>query len=170
MVLAGRLRPGRPDTPQLPEPLPGASREILVNNRVDYIIVQPGDTPEGLREEFDLYPGEIFRYNDINRNTPLEPGMVIYLQPKRWRAAQGNETHVVAEGQTMWDISQVYGVKLGRLHRINQLDMDEAPEPGTEVWLRRRKPAEHDFPDRGSAPEEELPLQDSTELQFEFDG
>jgi LysM repeat protein len=170
MVLAGRLRPGRPDMPLPAEPLPGESREILVNNRIDYIIVQPGDTPEGLRETFDLYPGEIFRYNDIGRDTPLEPGMVLYLKPKRWRAEQGNETHEVQEGQTMWEISQLYGVKLGRLYRINQLDSDEEPEAGTEVWLRRRKPADHVFPERDAVPEEELPPQDSTDLEFEFDG
>lgn len=170
MVLAGRLRPGRPERPLAPGPEPGASREILVNNRIDYIIAQPGDTPDGLREEFDLYPGEIFRNNDISRDTPLEPGMVIYLQPKRWRAERGSETHIVQDGQTMWEISQIYGVKLGRLYRINYLEEDAAPEPGTEIWLRRRKPDENMFRERLPGPEEEVPAEDSTEMEFEFDG
>ncbi|MDF1572461.1 MAG: glucosaminidase domain-containing protein [Bacteroidales bacterium] len=170
MVLAGRLRPGRPDSPVSPGPAPGASREILVNNRIDYIIAQPGDTPDGLREEFDLYPGELFRNNDISRDTPLEPGMVIYLQPKRWRAERGNETHIVQEGQTMWEISQIYCVKLGRLYRINYLKEDAEPEPGTGIWLRRRKPDENLFRNRLPGPEEEVPAEDSTEMEFEFDG
>lgn len=165
MVLAGTLRPGGPGTPMMP----GASREILVNNRTEYIIAQPGDTPERLREEMDLYPGEIFRYNDIHRDTPLDSGMVIYLQPKRWRAERGNETHIVQEGETMRKISQIYGVKLGRLYRINHLSDDTEPEPGTEVWLRRRKPADAVFPERSQKRGEEQP-QDSVEFEFKFDG
>lgn len=170
MVLAGRLRPGRPDAQPSAQPSAGASRDILVNNRIEYIISQPGDTPELLREEMDLYPGEIFRYNDISRSTPLDSGMVIYLQPKRWRAEKGTETHIVREGQTLWEISQIYGVKLSRLYRINQMDKEDEPEPGTEIWLRRRKPGGNIFPERAPAPEKEMPVQDSTELEFQFDG
>lgn len=169
MVLAGRLRPGRPGRPGAAPSVPGASRDILVNNRVEYIIAQPGDTPELLRQEMDLYPGEIFRYNDISRDTPLDSGMVIYLQPKRWRAERGNEVHVVSEGETLWEISQIYAVKLGRLYRINHLEEGEQPEPGTEIYLRSRKPSGSFFRERSPEPEEQQPEQDTTDVEFEFE-
>lgn len=169
MVLAGRLRPGRSDSHLAARPSTGASRDILVNNRIEYIIIQPGDTPELLREEMDLYPGEIYRYNDISRNTPLDSGMVIYLQPKRWKAERGNEIHIVSEGQTLWEISQIYGVKMSRLYRINHLQEEDYLEPGTEIWLRKRKPSGEIFPDRSPVPREEIPARDSTETEFEFE-
>ena len=171
MVLAGRLRPGRPRQPHLSGRQPGSSRDILVNNRVEYILIQPGDTPEGLREELDLYPGELFRYNNISRDTPLDSGMVIYLQPKRWRAAREHETHIVSEGETMWDISQIYGVKLGRLYRINHITEEDKLVPGMELRLRRRKPAENRSRGRlREMEEDDVPLEDSTEMEFQFDG
>ncbi len=171
MVLAGRLRPDRPSQPGIPGRQTGSSRDILVNNRVEYILAQPGDTPEGLREELDLYPGELFRYNNISRDTPLDSGMVIYLQPKRWRAERGNDTHIVTEGQTMWDISQVYAVKLGRLYRINHITEDDTLAPGMEIWLRRRKPADDKSHGRLREIEnDEVPVEDSTEMEFRFDG
>lgn len=121
---------------------PGEIRNILTNNRIDYIVVQPGDTPESLREQLDLYPREIYRYNNISRDDLPEPGMVIYIQPKRFRAQEGNDIHVVGDGETMWDISQMYGVRLGRLYRMNQMEQDSTLAEGDTLWLRKRKPAD----------------------------
>jgi len=162
MVLTGQFGPGVPAGPHIP----GDSREIMTNNRIEYVLARKGDTPSALREELDLYPGEIYRYNNIDRGTTLDSGMIIYLQPKRCRAAKGNETHTVQENQTMWDISQIYGVRLRRLYRINDLEYGSQPAPGTEVWLRKRRPA--------GPPVEKEPLpsteEDAPEMEFEFDG
>lgn len=118
-----------------------SDRSILINNRIEFIQALPGDNPKLLREEFDLYPREIYRYNDIDKNYPLEPGMIIYLQPKRFRAEKGNEFHELQKDESMWDISQIYGVRLKRLYKLNNMKEGENPEPGTRIWLRKRKPA-----------------------------
>ncbi len=162
MVLQGRHMPG-------PEGVPldlGEPRQVLTNNRIEYIVVQPGDTPESLRDLMDLYPREIYRYNNISKETLLEPGMVIYLQPKRFRAQKGNDIHVVAEGETMWDISQFYGVKPGRLYRINHMKQDSAVQPGDRIWLRKRKPSDPADQTIEEAPAEDSPAE---EMEFEFD-
>lgn len=117
----------------------GIRRAILINNRIEYILTEPGDTPESLRAELGLYKHEIYRYNNLFKGAKLEPGSIIYLQPKRRKAAQGNEIHVVEEGQTMYDISQIYGVKLKHLYRMNYMMEGEQPLEGTEINLRRKK-------------------------------
>jgi len=87
-------------------------RKVLLNNRIEYILSEPGDSPESLRVELGLYKNEIYRYNNLYKGAKLETGSIIYLQPKRKKAAPGNEIHRVEFGQTMYDISQIYGVKL----------------------------------------------------------
>ena len=114
-------------------------REILTRNRIEYIIVEAGDTPEALRDELDLYRNEIFRYNDLEKDVELTPGQLIYLQPKRRKAEPGNKTHVVQEGETLYDISQLYGVKVKHLRRINLLDEGAHVMEGDEINLRNRK-------------------------------
>ncbi len=138
MVLKGRPMPAPGGIPLRP----GEHRQILTNNRIEYIVVEPGDTPESLRELMDMYPREIYRYNNISKEEILEPGMVIYLQPKRFLAEKGNKVHIVNDGETMWDISQYYGVKLGRLYKRNHMTQDSAVQPGDQIWLRKRKPAD----------------------------
>ena len=138
-------------------------REVKLNNGIEYIVVQPGDTPESLRREMDLYRNELYRYNSLYRGEELVPGQIIYLQPKRRKAARGNEIHVVGEGETMYDISQIYGVKLKHLYRMNLMPEGEQPLEGTEINLRSRKRT----PMLKPAPVEEPPYEEQMEFRFE---
>ncbi len=114
-------------------------REILQNNRVDYIRVKAGDTYGSLRQELELVGNELSRYNDISPGEELFEGEVLYLQPKRNRAARGNDFYTVKEGETMWDISQAYGVKLDKLYEKNRMDPGTEPRPGDVINLRKKK-------------------------------
>jgi hypothetical protein len=115
------------------------SRSILLNNNIEYVLSEPGDTPESLRAELGLYKNEIYRYNNLYKDSRLTPGTIVYLQPKRRKAARGHEIHVVEEGQTMYDISQIYGVKLKHLYRKNLMAEGEQPLEGSEIYLRKKK-------------------------------
>ena len=138
-------------------------RAVLYNNRIEYITTEPGDTPESLRDELGLYKNEIYKYNDLSREATLEPGTILYLQPKRRKAAPGHETHTVEAGQTMYEISQMYGVKLNQLYRMNLMTEGDQPLEGTELYLRRKKrePVLKLEPVEEPAEEEEM--------QFRFD-
>ncbi|MGW8314515.1 MAG: LysM peptidoglycan-binding domain-containing protein, partial [Bacteroidales bacterium] len=140
------------------------SREIRMNNNIEYVRVEPGDTPESLRRELDLYKNELFRYNELEEGTDLEPGQIIYLQPKRRKAASGNEFHVVEKGETLYDISQKYGVKLKQIYKYNQLveGRQQVPE-GTRIYLRGKRKE----PILKLEPLEKE--EEGEEMQFEFD-
>ena len=118
---------------------PGSQRQVSLNNNIEYILSEPGDTPESLRVELELYKNEIYRYNNLYMGAKLETGSIIYLQPKRRKAAQGNEIHRVDFGETMYDISQTYGVKLKHLYRKNHMMEGEQPLEGTDIYLRKKK-------------------------------
>ena len=139
LVLEGGMGDGTDTTSHLTDHGYKTTRDIMVNNGIEYVLVQPGDDPESLREELDLYKNELYKYNNLYRGTKLEPGLIIYLQPKRRKAARGNEIHVVESGQTMFDISQIYGVKLKSLYQRNLMAEGEQPFEGTEIYLRRKK-------------------------------
>ena len=161
-----RGRTGRTDRQQRNrEAAPGTSRKVNKNNRVDYIIVENGDTPEFLREELELYPNEIYRYNDLEKGVRLDSGMVIYLQPKRLHAEKGFDTHIVKEGETMRSISQAYALKLSSLYNMNNLEDSIEIETGTQLNLRRKVKIESK-PLKKQGEEEES----SPEMEFEFDG
>ncbi len=113
---------------------------IKMRNRIQYILVEEGDTYRSLAKEFDLLSWELFRYNDLPDEALLVKDQLIYLQPKRNKAEAGKEYHIIKEGETMFTISQLYGVKLKLLYERNNLVSGRSPDTGTELWLRKTKP------------------------------
>lgn len=115
------------------------TRPVYTRNRIKYIIVKEGDTFESLTKELSLMPWQLYKYNDLSKDSTLRVGQEIYIQPKRWRAERNHSVHTVEAGETMYTISQMYGVKLKSLYRKNRMKVSEEPEVGQTINLRKRK-------------------------------
>jgi LysM repeat protein len=118
--------------------VPSRVERVRENNRIKYIIVRDNESREMIEKEFHLLGWELPRYNELeNSFTPIA-GQVLYLQPKRDRAEPGKEIHVVAEGETIYSISLIYGVKVKKLQEYNRTENE--PVAGDRIWLRSTKP------------------------------
>jgi len=116
---------------------PFSRHEVHYNNGVKYVKVQSSDTFSGIAEEFGLRDWELPRYNDLG----AERGKVtdykyLYIQPKRKNAHPNHKTHLVRENETMFEISQIYGVKMKSLYKINEMPEGKEPRPGDRIKLR----------------------------------
>ena len=114
----------------------------MENNRIRYLIVKDGDTKEKLEKEFQLLNWELARYNELKKDFELVPGQILYLQPKREKAEPGKDFYICAEGDTMYLISQKFGIKLRNLYEMNRMDAASQPETGRKLWLRTMKPVD----------------------------
>ncbi len=130
--LAGR--PSRPHDAGFSRVDDGKDREVNLNNRIKYIYARDGDTPESIAEEMDMWAWQIYRYNELEDNIVFEKGDIVYLQPKRRRGEQSH--HIVEDGETIYDISQKYGVRMQQLYRRNDIEPGEEVEPGQKIQLR----------------------------------
>jgi LysM repeat protein len=115
-------------------------QRIMENNRIKYIIVQDGETREMIEKEFQLLRWELSRYNELSSDFTPAAGQILYLQPKRDRAEPGKEIHIVSEGDTMYSISQQYGIKLQKLYELNRMMEGEELVVGVKIRLRSIKP------------------------------
>ncbi|MCI0523169.1 MAG: glucosaminidase domain-containing protein [Bacteroidales bacterium] len=107
-----------------------------VNNEVKYVVVREGDTFSSLAAEFQLLAWELSRFNDLPSGTALQPGQIIFLEPKRTKAAEGNSIHLVRSGETMHLISQQYAIKLNSLYKMNLMDKGKECTAGQKVRIR----------------------------------
>lgn len=111
--------------------------EVKLNNKVKYVIAQPGDTYFGIATEFGIDIRILFHNNDLHKTDELKAGQYIYLMPKRARAEV--EFHTVKPGDTMYSISQHYGVKLKKLYRKNNMQYGgKAIAVGDIISLQKR--------------------------------
>jgi LysM repeat protein len=113
----------------------GPREEIRVN-RIRAVTARPGDTPGSLANELGIRTWQIVRYNELEGDRQIKPGQNIFLQPKRRRGPVSH--HVARQGETMYDISQLYGIRLDQLYRRNAMEQGEQPVTGQRVLLRGR--------------------------------
>jgi hypothetical protein len=110
-------------------------REVLLRNRVKYVLAHDGDTPESIGRELDLMAWQIPKYNDFeSSDLRLKPGQIVFIQPKRRKAEE--RIHIVKTGETLQSISQLYAIKLKNLKKLNQLEIVDTVEPGRELKLK----------------------------------
>jgi LysM repeat protein len=79
------------------------------------------------------------KYNDLSKNYTLTVGDILYLRKKAKRASKEyiNKPHVVEEGQSMYDIAQMYGIRLKSLYQLNNLSPKKYNvQVGDLIWLR----------------------------------
>lgn len=113
-------------------------REIYLNNNRKFIVVKSGDTFMKLAQEMDMGVWQLYKYNDMNQDSSLKAGQMLYVQPKRNRCSE--EKCQVKPGETMHDISQKYGVKLKKLYEYNNMAPGTEPKAGQVIYLRKAKP------------------------------
>ncbi len=112
--------------------------DVLENNRVPYVVAKNKTTVNNIAKEVDLMAWQIAKYNDLNKDDTIAANDIIYVKPKRNRAAKGNDTHIVKPGETMRDISQKYAVKLKKLYKRNKIEQGDELISGTNISLRKR--------------------------------
>lgn len=171
--IAGKTRIGKAKA--LKKSIPSSSgntstREILVKNRVKYIIVKPEDNFRSIQEELGLLPFEIYKYNDMARDAELVEGQIIYIQPKRKRAEVGNNWHTVKEGETIIQISQIYAVKPEALLSINLMNPDTILKAGDKISLRKKIDGKKPVTTKKNRIKLKLEEEEEDEeIRFEFD-
>lgn len=106
-------------------------------NDLLYIIARKGDTFKSIGEEFDLSHRKVRRYNDLPKDYVFRGGEIVYLEQKRRRATKEHIVYVVRAGDSMYSISQKFGVRLDRLYKMNKMKPD-SPAPNVGDILRLR--------------------------------
>ena len=115
---------------------PNPHQPYIANGLV-YIVVRPGDTWKSISKEFDVSRKKLRKYNDLYKGYVLQPGDILYLEKKNRKADKEHVVHVLRAGESMYSISQKYGIRLKNLYKRNKMEPDSpAPEVGTILRLR----------------------------------
>jgi len=113
-----------------------SKRVVKLRNNVKYTFVSEGDDVASIARDFELNTWQIYKYNDLNKSDKLTTGEIIYLQPKRNKAAE--DYHQVKSGETMREIAQMHGIKLKKLYKKNNMFVGTQPQVGQKLSLRNR--------------------------------
>lgn len=106
-------------------------------NDKDGILAIKGDTPGSLSERSGLKLQYLLSYNDLDKTSAIKPGLVYYLEKKNRKAEVAK--HTVTKGQSVWLVSQMYGVRESRVLRLNRMKETDALQEGRVLNLIKRR-------------------------------
>ena len=111
--------------------------QTYIANDLLYIVVRAGDSWKSISKEFDISQKKLRKYNDLYKGYALQVGDILYLEKKNRKADKEHIVHVLRAGESMYSVSQKYGIRLKNLYKMNKMDADDpAPEVGTILRLR----------------------------------
>lgn len=136
---SGRYRHGK-DRDVSEEELSAFFSEHIVyyNNKTYMIIANSNDSWERIARETGVSVKKLLKYNELPKDAILHVGDVVYLEKKRQKADPyySGQPHVVQAGESLYDIAQRYGIRLGSLYKMNKLPDDYVPEVGDQLKIR----------------------------------
>lgn len=120
----GRLKKG-----QLPH------QPLLVNN-LKCVRLREGETLKDVAREFGMSLNLLRRFNEVDRKFTPPAGTLVFLERKKARADKEHKTYVVKSGDSLWSVSQAFGVKVSALRKRNKIGDDNPLVTGMTLLLR----------------------------------
>ena len=116
----------------------GTLHPIHIFNENYYLYAREGDTFKSIGREVNISWRKLAKYNEMDKKTILHKGDIVYLKKKRKKAPKQykKRPHTVMPGESMYTISQKYGIRLKNLYKMNHLSPDFQIRPGVLLKVR----------------------------------
>ena len=120
----GRLKKG-----QLPH------QPLLVND-LNCVRLREGETLKDIAREYGMSLNLLRRFNEVDRKFTPPAGTTVFLERKKSRADKEHRTYVVKKGDSLWSISQDFGIKVSSLAKRNKIGDGNPLTTGMTLVLR----------------------------------
>jgi len=112
----------------------GDGRKIYENNGVKCVVANAADNLSKLSVLLDIPVKRLMKYNDLKYSGSVEAGQVVYFEHKKRKAAVN--VHIVKKGESLYEISQRYGIKMKFLLKHSGMSEGMEPYPGQLLHLK----------------------------------
>ena len=105
-------------------------------NDVRCTILYPGETLADISKKYSVSTEELLEYNETNQAGNFKTGDVVYLDKKKKKYKGALEFYRVKEGDTLYSISQQFGIQLAKLAKLNGKDQFSRVKEGEKIKLK----------------------------------
>lgn len=121
-----------------PEQLNSKDPIFITWNGLSAVYARKGDNAQELALQADIKLKKFLRYNDMHRYDMVKDGQIYYLEKKKSDATI--IFHIVLPGESLFDIAQMYGIKIKSLKNKNRIGDGEAIQVGRKLYLKYDRP------------------------------
>jgi len=128
----------------LTEIKPGISKSdrvvIIPLNGIPAILSKASDDIHSISARTGISENKFRKYNDMFLGDRIKPDEFYYIKKKNRKSKVG--IHIVQKGETLWDVSQKYGISLKILAKKNRINMIDPLQEGRVLWMDKKRPAD----------------------------
>ena len=112
-------------------------RRIYETNKIHYITAQENDSYDIIGYDTRIKTKRLLKYNETTADHKLKSGEMVFIQAKRKHASKEHRIHTVKAGESLHGISQIYGMRLKSLYKLNRIREGYIPTPGDNLRVRK---------------------------------
>lgn len=105
-------------------------------NKVRCTILYPGESLVSVAQKYDIPQSKLLEYNEMSSSECIKEGDVIYLERKKKKYFGLQETYRVKANETLYEISQQFGIQLASLAKLNGIDIFSKLKEGDILYLQ----------------------------------
>lgn len=111
-------------------------RYVVDINDVRCTILYPGMTLSSIAMKYDIPKEKLLEFNETCSEDDIREGDIVFLGKKKNKYTGAKDYHLVHAGETLYGISQEYGIRTEKLAKMNRLDMFAQLEEGDKLKLK----------------------------------
>lgn len=111
------------------------SQDVFTINGLKAVLIQQHDNIDSLARRYRIPVNKLIKYNELTYQS-LKIGHYIFLQKKNAKHVGSNTSHTARSNETLYDISQRYGIQLKTLLKLNKVFEKRQPKEKEAVRLK----------------------------------
>ena len=111
-------------------------RFVVEINDVRCTILYPGESLASISQKYDIPQYKILEFNEIADDSSMREGDIVYLQKKKNKYLGIQDYYRAKSDDTLYAISQQFGIKMSSLAKMNNKDMFSRLQEGERLMLK----------------------------------
>ena len=111
-------------------------RYVVDINDVSCTLLYPGMTLANIAMKYDISQQKLLEYNEVTSASDIHEGDIVFLDKKKKKYTGARDYYYAREGDTLYSISQQFGIRIANLARMNDIDLFTRINPGMKLNLK----------------------------------
>lgn len=119
------------------EAIENTIRKFVVEiNGIRCTILYPGETLSSIAMKYDISKRDLLLFNETTSENDFQEGDIVFLGKKRKKYKGAQDYYRAQKGESLYTISQRFGIKLANLSKMNHKDSFSLLSDGEKLRLK----------------------------------
>ena len=109
---------------------------VVEINGIRCTILYPGETLSSIAMKYDIPKSELLEFNETTNEEDIKEGDIVFIGKKKKKYDGAQDYYKAREGETLYSVSQQFGIRLASLSKMNQKSSFAILSEGEKIKLK----------------------------------